>query len=305
LRVRPLYLLLLFASTAHAGRHTVQRGETLEHVATAYGCPVEAVLRANHLNNTLVRAGTVVEVPACRAARMAPVRTTATADTDDDRARRALAVIDGVQLVTRNAHDIATTPRSGPAESIGEPWHGHLRNGERLPRGDGYRVRSPEHAFAATHVIEHLQRVIGTVRALHPTVHTLAIGDLSAADGGKLGGHHSHQSGVDVDVGFYFKKQPAGYPDEFMRADGNLDLEATWALVTAFAATSDLDTGVQVIFLDYDVQARLHAYARQRGVPDAQLAAILQYPRGPDATAGLVRHWPSHTDHLHVRFKSN
>jgi hypothetical protein len=61
---------------------------------------------------------------------------------------------------------------------------------------------------------------------------------------------------------------------------------------------------VQIIFLDYDVQARLHAYARRRGTPDPQLASLLQYPRGKDAFAGLVRHWPSHLDHLHVRFKT-
>jgi murein endopeptidase len=134
-------------------------------------------------------------------------------------------------------------------------------------------------------------------------VHTLAIGDLSARRGGKIADHQSHQSGLDVDVGFYFHHVPDGYPDRFVAANADLDLAATWALLTAFIRTADLDTGVQTIFLDYDVQARLHAYARQRGTPDADLAMIFQYPRGKDALAGLVRHWPSHADHMHVRFK--
>ncbi|MDQ3299780.1 MAG: hypothetical protein M3619_24640, partial [Myxococcota bacterium] len=77
----------------------------------------------------------------------------------------------------------------------------------------------------------------------------------------------------------------------------------TWALLTAFARTSDLDDGVQMIFLDHAVQARLYKWARNRGTPDDQLADILQYPRGKDTQVGLVRHWPHHGDHLHVRFK--
>ena len=75
------------------------------------------------------------------------------------------------------------------------------------------------------------------------------------------------------------------------------------ALLSAFAHTSNEATGVQMIFLDYDLQRRLYAWARARGTPDAALAFVLQYPRGASELAGLVRHWPNHTDHLHVRFK--
>ncbi|MCW5807003.1 MAG: penicillin-insensitive murein endopeptidase [Deltaproteobacteria bacterium] len=305
--------LLLFgvaavcARPADAGRHTMQPGETLDHVASVYGCTTQAVLRANGLAHTLVPAGTVVVVPACRPAAVAKKSAPAAEGDDDDRARRALAVIDGASLVKRAAPVADAEPvarvRRGPAESVGEPWNGRLREGEKLPRGEGYAIRRPGRAYGAAHVVEHLRRVIAEVRALRPEVHTLAIGDLSAPDGGKLDNHHSHQSGVDVDVGLYFTVVPRNYPAQFAPADEHLDVAATWALVTAFARTVDLDTGVQVIFLDYDVQARLHAYARRRGTPDAQLAALLQYPRGRDALAGLVRHWPSHLDHLHVRFK--
>ena len=108
---------------------------------------------------------------------------------------------------------------------------------------------------------------------------------------------------LDVDVGFYFHRMPDGYPDSFVAASSDLDLAATWALILAFERTSHLDTGVQMIFLDHAVQARLYAYARKRGTPADDLAAILQYPRDKDVQAGLVRHWPRHADHLHVRFQ--
>ena len=39
------------------------------------------------------------------------------------------------------------------------------------------------------------------VRARFPTVHTLAIGDLSVKQGGAITQHRSHQSGRDVDIG--------------------------------------------------------------------------------------------------------
>ena len=81
------------------------------------------------------------------------------------------------------------------------------------------------------------------MRALYE-VHTLAIGDLSRDGGGKMGNHHSHQSGLDVDVGFYFHHVPDGYPDRFVGANDDLDLDAMWALTLAFARTSTLDDGV-------------------------------------------------------------
>ncbi|MBA3397219.1 MAG: LysM peptidoglycan-binding domain-containing protein, partial [Deltaproteobacteria bacterium] len=86
---------------ASAGTHVVQRGETLEHVAAVHGCTVDAVLRANRLKTTLVRAGTVVEIPTCSMRTRARTRErTQPAPRDDtDRARQALAVIDGATVI--------------------------------------------------------------------------------------------------------------------------------------------------------------------------------------------------------------
>jgi hypothetical protein len=295
--VRSLLALVLLASPAFAGRHTVHAGETLEYVARIYGCETDQVLRANGLNTTLVRPGTVVTIPDCTVRSRARTRRRAPAD---DRAARALAVIDGTAVVT--SARAADVDRDEPTDSVGRPWNGRLINGEALPQREGYRVRRPQRAYGAPHVIAHLQTAIASVRALYD-VHTLAIGDLSAQGGGKIGDHHSHQSGLDVDVGFYFKHVPDGYPASFARASDDLDLAATWALLVAFVRTMDRDDGVEVIFLDYDVQARLYRYAKQRGTPDADLAAIFQYPRGKDALVGLVHHWPHHADHFHVRFR--
>ena len=98
--VRSLWILALLATPAFAGRHVMQRGETIEHVAKVYGCTTDAVLRANKLKTTLVKAGTVVTVPACTVAARARTRSRRVADDDlDDKAERALAVIDGTAVV--------------------------------------------------------------------------------------------------------------------------------------------------------------------------------------------------------------
>jgi murein endopeptidase len=166
--------------------------------------------------------------------------------------------------------------------------------GGALPPGDGYHIRRPARAYGAAHVVDYLRRAIAEVRALYPDVHELAIGDLSAEIGGPISDHVSHRTGLDVDVGLYFTRVPDGYPARFARGGDDLDLEATWALLVAFARTADRADGVEMIFLDREVQARLAAWAHRRGTPDDQIAHLL---------GGLVRHWPGHADHLHVRFK--
>lgn len=307
-----LVLLLVSPSFAHADRHVIAKGETLQHVADAYGCSVDAVLRANKLQTTLLKPGTAIEIPSCSLRARAQTRTRTVAPrsrptTDDDKARAALAVIDGASWIEKPAEKpVVTSPPKlvGISDSLGLPWDGELLGGAQLPRGDGYRVRRPELAYGVPYVVDHLRHAIGEVRALYPDVHTLAIGDISAEHGGKIAAHRSHQSGLDVDVGFYYKQVPDGYPEHFAAADDNVDLQATWALLTAFARTSDLDDGVSIMFLDYALQRRLYRWAAKRGTPEADLEQLFQYPRGNDAQSGLIRHWPNHADHVHVRFKS-
>ena len=58
----------------------------------------------------------------------------------------------------------------------------------------------------------------------------------------------------------------------------------------------------QVIFLDYGLQEVLYNYARRHGATRAELSTWFQYPRGRNASVGVIRHFPNHFDHVHVRF---
>ena len=189
-------------------------------------------------------------------------------------------------------------------QSIGVPWGGQLHDPAQLPAGEGYVIRRPQRAFGTQTTVDLVERVVTDVREKFPDQHVLAIGDISAEHGGQITQHHSHQSGRDIDIGLYYNEKPKNYPADFVRATAdNLDCEATYGLIAGFAATAREDGGAQVIFLDFDVQGLVYDWAQDHGVGDDKLARIFQFPHGRGSGAGLVRHFPGHDNHIHVRFK--
>ena len=189
-------------------------------------------------------------------------------------------------------------------QSIGAPWAGRLQHPTPLLPGDGYHLRRPARSFGTQATIGFVERAITSTLEAFPDTHVLAIGDLSAASGGRITEHRSHQSGRDVDVGLIYKEQPDGYPASFVPADAdNLDCAATFKLLESFLASANDDGGAQMIFLDFEVQGVLYDWARDRGISERRLARIFQYPHGRGASEGLVRHEPNHDDHMHVRFQ--
>ncbi|TMQ25069.1 MAG: hypothetical protein E6J90_06750 [Deltaproteobacteria bacterium] len=188
-------------------------------------------------------------------------------------------------------------------QSVGAPWAGRLQHATELPSGDGYHIRHPWRAFGTQTTIELTLRAIDQTLEAFPDQHVLAIGDISAESGGRITEHHSHQSGRDIDVGLFYLDKPAGYPATFIHAtEDNLDCAATFKLLESFLATADEDGGVQMIFLDFDVQGILYDWARDQGISERRLDRIFQYPHGRDSSDGIVRHEPNHDNHMHVRF---
>ena len=195
-------------------------------------------------------------------------------------------------------------PARGLSQSIGSPWSGRLQNATRLRLGDSAYIRRPLRAYGTRTTVEHIRRAVDATLATFPKTHVLAIGDISAKDGGWISEHNSHRSGRDVDLGLFFKRKPAGYPASFASATAdNLDRAATWALLANLLDTSGDDGGVQMIFLDFEVQGLLYHWAAANGVAARRLDRIFQYPHGRGSPAGVVRHEPHHDNHLHVRFR--
>lgn len=194
--------------------------------------------------------------------------------------------------------------RRAPAgQSIGMPWSGRLVNATRLRVGDGAFIRRPYRAYGTRTTVDHVRRAIHATLDANPRAHVLAIGDLSAQGGGQISDHNSHRTGRDVDLGLFYKRKPREYPAAFVIADEeNLDRAATWALLTNLLKTEGKDGGVQMMFLDFEIQGLLYEWALGRGVSESRLARIFQYPHGEGALAGIIRHAPGHADHIHVRF---
>jgi len=295
-------LVAMGAGPAFAERHLIERGETLEHIARAYNCSVGEIQHANGIDTTLIRAGRTLRIPACKhgrrkvasAARRATTRERdAGRDDTDAKVER--------ERPRRDKKQIAIAVVTG--QSVGAPWDGELDHGVRLHLGDGFKIRRPNRAWGASHAVAQVEHALQAVHDRFPDAHTLAIGDMSAREGGAITEHRSHQSGRDIDIGLFFTKVPDGYPDSFVSANDDLDLRKTWTLLQTFAKTADEDTGVQKIYLDFAVQGRLYKWARAHDVPRGYLDDLFQYPHGRGASEGLVRHEPHHDDHMHVRFK--
>ena len=151
--------------------------------------------------------------------------------------------------------------------------------------------------------MSQIQRVVQRVRRHFPRVHALAIGDLSARRGGRITMHGSHQSGRDVDLGFYFKRPPRGYPAAFAYAEEDtVDVAACFALFTALADTAGRPGGVERMYMTYETQEMFHRLGREHGISPVTLDRLFQYPHGPDSDRGLFHHEPGHDEHIHVRF---
>jgi hypothetical protein len=116
--------------------------------------------------------------------------------------------------------------------SIGSPNAGRLQGGVAMMKGNQWLLLDPGSAWGTQETIDALFRCVGAVHATHEDTPPVAIGHISAKKGGPLSPHVSHQSGRDVDIGYYYL--PGTRPG-FVRATAeNLDRARSWTLVRAF-----------------------------------------------------------------------
>jgi len=308
--------------------HVVKEGQTLWGIARAYGCDLSALERANRLRRgKLIHPGQRLKISGCRSNRshkadrqraLDLVHHVTSGDTLSGIAKRydtTVAAIKtenglgsdlirpGQELRVRPGQEGRGRPISG--QSRGAPHRGRLAHATVLPKGRGYYRRRPHRAYGVSSLVFHVRQMVDVVRTRYPRIHPLAIGDLSSKRGGRLEPHRSHQSGRDVDLGFYFVKKPTNYPKSFALATRkNLHFGATWTMLRTLCATATLDGGVEVIFMDYPLQKLIYEWAKKQKVPRATLDRIFEYPNGRGSKPAIVHHdGGGHDDHFHVRFK--
>ncbi len=187
----------------------------------------------------------------------------------------------------------------GDSVSMGLPNRGFLIDGVPLEANAHTLVR-PGRNFGTRETVTILRTAIAAVVRRFPTgTHPLVVGDISKPDGGTFKPHKSHQSGRDVDVGYY---QTGTAPHRLMRVwPQNIDAARTWTFVEAMLANDQ----VQYMFIDWHLQKKLYEYARdEAGVPADKLAKWFSYPDARDKRGAAIKHLKGHADHIHVRFWS-
>ncbi len=177
--------------------------------------------------------------------------------------------------------------------SLGRPSSGRLMNGVQPEPSSLLELVDPAHAFGTTETVSYLMTALNRVAELHPNTPKAFVGDLSAPRGGPLSPHVSHQSGRDVDLGFFVL---GAHQSWYQRATPkNLDLPRTWTLIRTLVT----DTDIEMILIDQSLFAPLIDYAISVGEDPTWVRSLfaIQGSRRP-----LVRHAPGHATHLHLRF---
>jgi penicillin-insensitive murein endopeptidase len=179
--------------------------------------------------------------------------------------------------------------------SLGLPNRGMLINPVEFPESPFWKRADPTHSWGTRESVEFVEYGIKRVNEQFPDSPVLYVGDFSAHGGGRLRPHKSHQSGRDVDIGYYYTGEAVWY----RRADArNLDRARTWALLKALIT----HTPVEYVFMDRGIQPLLKEYALAQGEDPEWLSRVF----GGTSKAGdpIVRHRAGHATHFHVRFEN-
>lgn len=185
-------------------------------------------------------------------------------------------------------------PRPTP-KSIGLTTSGSMQFGQHLGTGPGYRLRFPRNAYGMDAVLKTLKVCAKRVKDNLPGSHDILVGDISRPGGGRFPPHSSHQSGRDVDVGYYLATGDQNETMHRVRAD-EVDYARTWALLKCYLTTDK----VVRVYIDRSIQVAMVKWMREkRVVDDRQISRLFQVESEDDA---LILHASKHDTHLHVRF---
>ncbi|MCP4448708.1 MAG: LysM peptidoglycan-binding domain-containing protein [Myxococcales bacterium] len=180
----------------------------------------------------------------------------------------------------------------GPA-SLGKTNRGALFGGVQMQPGEGWHIVNSRETYGTQETIDYLSHTIHRVGEMFPETPDINVGDISRPKGGHFTPHLSHQSGRDVDLGFYYLDGSAWYSKANAR---NLDLPRNWALLKVTVTETD----VEAVFLDRSLQAVLRSYATELGESEEWLDQVFG---GPTSNLRpLVIHEEGHQTHFHIRY---
>lgn len=193
-----------------------------------------------------------------------------------------------------------------PSVSVGYPNRGLLRFGMRIndARDLSVKVGSLNSRHGTGELVRLIEGAAQDVAFRYPRAE-LTVGDLSQPGGGRFRPHVSHQSGRDVDLGFYMLDRRSTPLNEhvFVRFNNKgmgkqwgalykFDAARNWALIESLLSHPTID--VQHIFVVNAVKRLLLKQAAKEGAnPEVLMRArrVITQPR----------HGAPHRSHFHVR----
>lgn len=180
-------------------------------------------------------------------------------------------------------------------QSVGRPTVGSLAYGNWLGEGHGYRLRFPKNAYGVDGVLKTLKSCARRIKDNYPGTPDILIGDISRPGGGAFPPHESHQSGRDVDVGYYLLSN-AQNETLFRVKPGDIDYAKTWAHLRCYLTTDK----VVRVYIDRRIQVAMIDWLRKKkAVDEGQIQRLFAVEGGDEA---LVQHAKEHDTHMHVRF---
>lgn len=194
------------------------------------------------------------------------------------------------------------------SKSLSFPWEGRLKNALKLQASEYVRhvneYATGGHFYGTWELVQLIERASRRVAFRMPGPR-LSVGELSRQGGGEIPGHHSHENGRDVDIGFYMTLADGrpyhGFAFADFSANGvgtgpnhmlRFDDARNWELLAKLI--SDSEARVQHIFVSEAIQQRLLNEGRRRGATAGLLARAKTVMTQP--TEGHP-----HRNHFHVR----
>jgi len=194
------------------------------------------------------------------------------------------------------------------SRSVGFAWRGKLERGVLLKPNAQLRYVSEyaktEHFYGTWQLVQLLERAAFQVSQRVPGSR-LSVGELSAAQGGNLPGHASHESGRDVDVGFFMLDGAARPMEAFAFAQFDargrglapnvglrFDVRRNWELVSRLV--TDGEARVQYVFVAPAIRQLLLDEGKRVRAPTTVLERAARVMVRPSE-----KHL--HGNHFHVR----
>ena len=293
------------SSDPPAFEHVVAKGETLGAIAARYDLTLQSLLEQNpDLNPDRIRDGQHIVIDSDRRLLKYTVQP---GDNLLGIAHAQRVSIEELQRWNpklnpdriRDGLVLRVFPRvpASPSASIGSPSAGRLLAGRKLSSGPGFAVRSTDRAWGTDETVRELSAGFASLQRTFPGTPRVWVHDISLHSGGPIDDHHSHQSGRDADIAYVQRECQNGCGFHPL-ATSELDARRTWTLLRYWLERDELEA----VFVDYRLQAPLYRAARADGASEEELRRWFQYPRGRGNPWGIVRHYPKHGDHMHVRF---